>query len=101
MRYVAPMAKAVKGAESSTADVEVPFEEALKRLESIVDSMETEDLPLEMLLSRFEEGTRLAQVCQAKLADAELKIQRLEKDAAGNLALKPLILDPESPEESL
>jgi exodeoxyribonuclease VII small subunit len=68
----------------------LPFEEALKKLESIVEAMESEDLPLETLLARYEEGTRLAQVCQAKLAEAELKIQQLEKNAAGEMKLKPL-----------
>ncbi|HEX4264034.1 MAG TPA: exodeoxyribonuclease VII small subunit [Verrucomicrobiae bacterium] len=67
----------------------VPFEEALKKLESIVEAMESEDLPLETLLARYEEGTRLAQVCRTKLAEAELKIQQLEKNAAGELKLKP------------
>jgi exodeoxyribonuclease VII small subunit len=67
----------------------VPFEEALKKLESIVETMESEDLPLETLLARYEEGTKLAQVCRAKLAEAELKIQQLEKNAAGELKLKP------------
>jgi exodeoxyribonuclease VII small subunit len=68
----------------------VPFEEALKKLEAIVEAMESEDLPLETLLARYEEGTKLAQVCQAKLAEAELKIQQLEKNAAGEMKLKPL-----------
>ena len=68
----------------------VPFEEALKKLEAIVEAMESEELPLEVLLARYEEGTRLAQICQAKLAEAELKIQRLEKSAAGELKLKPV-----------
>lgn len=67
----------------------VPFEEALKKLESIVETMESEDLPLETLLARYEEGTKLAQICQAKLAEADLKIQQLEKNAAGELTLKP------------
>ena len=67
----------------------VPFEEALKKLETIVEAMESDDLPLETLLARYEEGTRLAQVCQAKLAEAELKIQQLEKNAAGEPVLKP------------
>ena len=68
---------------------DVPFEEALKKLESIVETMESEDLPLETLLARYEEGTKLAQVCQAKLAEAELKIQQLEKTASGDMKLKP------------
>jgi exodeoxyribonuclease VII small subunit len=67
----------------------VPFEEALKKLESIVETMESEELPLETLLARYEEGTKLAQICQAKLAEADLKIQQLEKNAAGELTLKP------------
>ncbi|HLP75447.1 MAG TPA: exodeoxyribonuclease VII small subunit [Candidatus Paceibacterota bacterium] len=67
----------------------VPFEEAMKKLESIVEAMESEDLPLETLLARYEEGTKLAQICQAKLAEADLTIQRLEKNTAGELTLKP------------
>ena len=39
---------------------EVPFEEGLKKLEGIVEEMEGDDLPLEKLLERYEEGTRLA-----------------------------------------
>ena len=70
----------------------LPFEEALKKLETIVESMESGDLPLEALLARFEEGTRLAKICQEKLAEAELKIQQLEKNAAGEMKLKPLDL---------
>jgi exodeoxyribonuclease VII small subunit len=70
----------------------VPFEEALKKLETIVAAMEAEDLPLETLLAKYEEGTRLAKVCQEKLAEAELKIQQLEKTATGELKLKPVTL---------
>ena len=83
---------------NSPAKAEGPsFEEALKKLESIVEAMEGEDLPLEALLTRYEEGTRLAKVCQEKLAEAELKIQQLEKTAAGELKLKPVMLA-ENPE---
>jgi exodeoxyribonuclease VII small subunit len=67
----------------------VPFEEALKKLEGIVDAMEADDLPLETLLARYEEGARLVKLCQEKLAEAEVKIQQLEKTAAGDLKLKP------------
>ena len=67
----------------------VAFEEALKKLESIVETMESGELPLEQLLARFEEGTRLVKVCQGKLEEAELKIQKLEKNASGEPSLKP------------
>ena len=68
----------------------LPFEEALKKLETIVEAMESGDLPLETLLAKYEEGTKLAQICQAKLGEAELKIQQLEKTASGQMKLKPL-----------
>ena len=54
--------------------------------------MEAEDLPLETLLAKYEEGTRLAKLCQEKLAEAELRIQQLEKTAAGEMKLKSLAL---------
>lgn len=68
----------------------MPFEEALRRLESVVESMEAQDLPLETLLTRYEEGSRLSVICQAKLSEAELKIQQLEKNSTGELSLKPV-----------
>jgi exodeoxyribonuclease VII small subunit len=68
----------------------LPFEEALKKLETIVAAMESEDLPLDALLAKYEEGTRLAMTCQEKLAEAELKIQQLEKTVSGEMKLKPL-----------
>ena len=72
-----------------------PFEEALQKLESIVEAMESDDLPLETLLARYEEGAKLVKICQEKLAEAELKIQQLEKTAAGEMKLKPVELSAE------
>ena len=72
------------------AEPEMPFEEAMQKLEAIVDAMESGELPLESLMAKFEEGTRLAKICQAKLAQAEVKVQQLEKNAAGELTLKPV-----------
>ena len=66
------------------------FEEALKKLETIVEAMESGDLPLETLLAKYEEGTQLARICQEKLTEAELKIQQLEKNAAGEMKLRSL-----------
>ena len=68
------------------------FEEAVKKLEKIVEEMESGELPLESMLSRFEEGTRLVKVCQSKLEEAELKIQKLEKNSAGEISVKPVQL---------
>ncbi len=83
------MPTAPKTAAQAGSAKELPFEEALKKLESVVEAMESGDLPLESLLARFEEGTRLVKTCQAKLEEAELKISKLEKNAAGEPVLKP------------
>ena len=83
------MSKQAKAAPDQTAGgKELPFEEALKKLEGIVESIESDELSLEALLARFEEGTRLAKICQSKLTEAELKIQQLETNASGELMLK-------------
>jgi exodeoxyribonuclease VII small subunit len=78
------------GSDNPAKSSDLPFEEALKKLEAIVEAMESEDLPLETLLARYEQGTRLARLCQEKLEDAELKVQQLEKNTAGEMKLKPL-----------
>ena len=78
-----------KPPKSPAGAPDLPFEEALKKLESIVEKMESDELPLETLIAHFEEGTRLHQICEAKLAEAELKIQQLEKKGDGEMTLKP------------
>ena len=82
-----------KPAKNGGTIQEMPFEEALKKLETIVESMEAEDLPLESLLAKYEEGTNLAKMCQTKLAEAELKIQQLEKQSSGEMTLKPVTIE--------
>ena len=82
------MPSAPKNAAASAAH-EPPFEEALQKLESIVEQMEGGELPLETMLTRFEEGVRLVKSCQTRLEEAELKINQLEKTADGQAVLKP------------
>jgi exodeoxyribonuclease VII small subunit len=87
---VCPVPNPLKGAGPNIPAKNPPFEEALEKLEAIVETMEAGDLPLETLIARYEEGTRLAKACQEKLAEAELKIQKLEKNAAGEMKLSPV-----------
>jgi exodeoxyribonuclease VII small subunit len=85
-----------KPARADAAKGGLPFEEALKRLEGVVEAMESGDLPLETLLSRYEEGAQLVKICQEKLAEAEVKMQQLEKSASGEIKLKPFETEVES-----
>lgn len=82
------MSRQAKAVDGTKLD-KLSFEDALEKLETTVDTMESGDLPLESLLARYEEGMKLAKACQSKLADAETKIQLLEKGAQGALKLKP------------
>jgi exodeoxyribonuclease VII small subunit len=58
---------------------EMTFEAALERLEHIVGQMESSKLPLEELLVRYEEGTRLIAVCNQRLEAAEHRIETLSR----------------------
>ena len=73
---------AVKKQKPPASD-DVPFEEGLKKLETIVEQMEGDEMPLEDLLEHYEEGIRLAKGCQEKLKAAELKIKKLQLNADG------------------
>lgn len=62
---------------------ELPFEQALGRLEALVEAMEHGDLELEDSLRKFEEGVKLVRSCSERLRDAELRVKLLETDADG------------------
>ena len=79
-----------KKSASPATEAELPFEEALKKLETIVEQMESGDLPLETLLKRFEEGSRMIKLCQTRLEQAELQIQKLEKSSEGKISVAHL-----------
>jgi exodeoxyribonuclease VII small subunit len=65
------------------------FEQAIQRLEKIVADMEGAELPLEDVLKRYEEGTRLVRFCNQKLEEAEKKIEVLAKKTDGTVVLEP------------
>jgi exodeoxyribonuclease VII small subunit len=63
------------------------FEDALRRLEEIVQRLEQGDVPLEAAMQLYEEGIGLSRICAGKLKTAELSLKRLSKDADGNFSL--------------
>jgi exodeoxyribonuclease VII small subunit len=86
-------------ATKSTApkETEPTFEVAIERLEAIVDQMESDKMPLEELLVRYEEGIKLVKACEEKLGSAERRIELLTKDAAGRPQLAEF--DPSAPQD--
>ena len=69
---------------------ELKFEEALKKLEKIVDDLENGELSLDEALKRYEEGIELSRVCAQRLDNAKKKIDILTKNKKGEFDLKPL-----------
>jgi exodeoxyribonuclease VII small subunit len=65
------------------------FEDALGRLEQIVDQLEGGGLSLEASLTVFEEGVGLARRCARYLDEAEKRIELLTRDERGALRTEP------------
>ena len=55
------------------------FETAIKRLEQIVQGMESGETCLDSMIALFEEGQELLKFCNAKLNEVEKKIEKLSK----------------------
>jgi exodeoxyribonuclease VII small subunit len=64
------------------------FETSITRLESIVETLEKGEIPLEQALELYREGQVLLKSCQAKLNEAEQKLKILVKDSAGEITAK-------------
>jgi exodeoxyribonuclease VII small subunit len=77
-----------RSTSSPAPDEALSFEGALERLESIVDRLESGDLPLEEALAAFEEGVALSRRCAGELEAAERRIEVLVEQNGG-LATEP------------
>jgi exodeoxyribonuclease VII small subunit len=75
--------------ETSTVD-QLSFEDALKRLEEIVRTLEKGDAPLDQSIELYQEGDRLRRHCEARLKDAQARIEQIAFGADGKpIGLKP------------
>ena len=63
-----------------TMKKEKPFEEILEQLEGVVRDLESNELPLDEALKRFEEGVALSRKGSARLEDAERRIEEILSD---------------------
>lgn len=69
---------------------EIKFEEALKKLEKIVEDLEKGDLSLDEALKKYQEGIELSHQCVQRLENAKKKIDVLVKNKKGEFELRPL-----------
>lgn len=68
---------------------EIKFEEALKKLEKIVEDLEGGDLSLDEALKKYQEGIEISRLCSQRLENAKKKIDVLVKNKKGEFELKP------------
>ena len=59
------------------------FEEAMKGLESVVERLESGEIPLEESIRLFEEGMKLSEICRKRLDEADRKIEILLRKPGG------------------
>ena len=57
------------------------FEEALVKLEKIVEKLSDEEITLEKSVELYEEGLKLSRICSETLEQATLKIEQIEKSS--------------------
>jgi len=69
---------------------EIKFEEALKKLEKIVEDLEKGDMSLDEALKKYQEGIELSRICSQRLDNAKKKIDVLVKNKKGEFELKPI-----------
>jgi len=76
---------AIAMADSAQTDT-LSFEEALRRLEAIVQQLERGDVPLDQSITLYEEGDRLRAQCQRRLDMAQARIEQIMTNADGGAA---------------
>jgi exodeoxyribonuclease VII small subunit len=65
------------------------FEQAMERLDAIVEAMESGEIGIEESIAKYEEAMQLAAHCRRILDESEQRIKKIQVDAAGQLRTEP------------
>ena len=72
------------------------FEEAMKELEELVDSLDKGDVSLDEAIAAYDRGSQLKDYCQKKLLDARMKVETIQ--SSDNIGTVPEKLSPFKPD---
>ena len=72
------------GTDQNTQITALSFEDALTELEGIVASLERGEVSLDAAISAFERGTELKTLCQARLEEARMKVEKIKIPETGS-----------------
>ena len=71
--------------DQNTQSATPSFEDALTELEGIIASLERGEVSLDAAISAFERGTELKILCQTRLEEARMKVEKIKVPEAGGL----------------
>lgn len=74
--------------EKNAGIEKLDFEKALAELEDIVERLESGDTSLEGAIDAYERGVLLKKHCERRLADAQLRVNKIDRD--GTISEEPL-----------
>lgn len=66
------------GTDQDRQTAALSFEDALKELEDIVVSLEGGEVSLDAAINAFERGTELKTLCQTRLEEARMKVEKIK-----------------------
>ena len=69
------------------------FKEELAELQSLVKSLEKGDSKLDDAINSYQRGVDLKRHCEAKLREAQLKVERIVQSADGTIGTEPAKID--------
>ena len=72
------------------------FEEAMKELEKLVDSLDKGDVSLAEAIAAYDRGSQLKDYCQKKLHEANMKVDTIQ--SSNNIDTLPEKLSPFKPD---
>ena len=72
------------------------FEDAMKELEKLVDSLDKGDVSLDEAITAYDRGSQLKDYCEKKLNEAKMKIETIQSSGKEDLIADQLTsIDPE------
>ena len=71
--------------DQNTQSTTPSFEDALTELEGIIASLERGEVSLDAAINAFERGTELKILCQTRLEEARMKVEKIKVPEAGGL----------------
>lgn len=74
------------------------FEQAIEKLEEIVEQLETQEVSLEKSVELYKEGMTLADICRQKITMAESEVVLFQKNSSGEIEQVPFELGDETNE---